>query len=350
MAARAIREALHRLKPHLQVTLYDPIERVFPFFPQWGNAGLAVTTRYLRSVYGKSWGEERSPWVRWISQWAIWQRSLPAFQDGVVLATHVVPLRMALHTRERCRKNWRVYGVVTDYGAHGYWPIDGVDGYFVAHEEICEDFIRRGGKPEKIYPTGIPLRKGFEPGAGWQAPQGERVLQVGILAGGVYSGAYTSMEAWLREFWETLEARRDRVHFTVVTGNRETLRERVGRWAQRSRLEVDVRGFVNDMVGFMREQDLLVSKPGGLTVAESLACGLPLGCLRPGPGAESANVSFLRRHGLFLDASSPELAARLIWRAVDDPQWLLTLKDKFRMVGKPDSAEKVARMVLGGLE
>lgn len=330
--------------------MYDPIERIWPFFPRLGNAGLAVTTRYLRSVYGQTWKGGRSPWVKWISQWGVWQRSLPAFQEGIVLATHVVPLRMALYTREQGKKKWRVYGVVTDYGAHGYWPVEGVDGYFVAHEEIREEFIRRGGDPEKIHSTGIPLRKGFESEGGWQALRGGGVLQVGILVGGVYNGAYTVMEAWLGKFWEALGPCRDRVRFTVVTGNRETLRERVRMLSQRSRLEVDVQGFVSDMVGFMRQQDLLFSKPGGLTVAEALACGLPLGCLRPGPGAESANVSFLARHGLFLDASSPELAARLTWRAMDDSQWLLTLKDKFRAVGKPNSAEEVVRIVLGGME
>ncbi|GAP07013.1 MAG TPA: hypothetical protein DEQ80_09800 [Anaerolinea thermolimosa] len=350
MAARAIRDALLRLEPQLQVALYDPIERVFPFFPQVGNTGLAVTTRYLRFVYGKAWRGGKSPWVRWVSQWEFWQRSLPEFQDGVVLATHVVPLRMALHARQRYKKNWRVYGVVTDFGAHGYWPIEGVDGYFVAHEDVREDFIKRGKNPEKIHPTGIPLRKGFEPEEGWPALRGGGVLQVGILAGGVYSGAYTSMEAWLRNFWEALEPCQTRVRFTVVTGNRETLRERVRRLSRRTQLEVDVQGFVSDMVGFMRGQDLLFSKPGGLTVAESLACGLPLGCLRAGAGAESANVSFLARHGLFLDASSPELAARLVWRAMEDTRWLLTLKDTFRAIGKPDAAEQVARMVLGGLE
>lgn len=267
-----------------------------------------------------------------------------------MLATHVVPLRMALHIRKCYKKNWRVYGVVTDYGAHGYWPLGGVDGYFVAHEDVGEEFIRRGGSSEKIYPTGIPLRKGFEPGRQWQALQSGGVLQVGILAGGVYSGAYTSMEAWLREFWEMLEACRDRVRFTVVTGNRETLRSQLRSLSEQCRLEVDVRGFVSDMVGFMRDQDLLFSKPGGLTLAESLACGLPLGCLRPGPGAEAANAAFLLRHSLFLDASSPEMAARLTRRALEDPQWLHTLREDFRAIGKPDAAEEVARIILGGME
>ena len=53
--------------------------------------------------------------------------------------------------------------IMTDYAPHNQWLVAHkyVDYYFVAHEGMKEDLIKRGIKKSKIFATGIPLSNRF---------------------------------------------------------------------------------------------------------------------------------------------------------------------------------------------
>ncbi|MFO0702410.1 MAG: glycosyltransferase [Candidatus Andersenbacteria bacterium] len=55
-------------------------------------------------------------------------------------------------------------------------------------------------------------------------------------------------------------------------------------------------GWIDNMHELLAVTDVLVAKPGGLTLAEALARGVPMLAFRPIPGQEDANVAFLERH------------------------------------------------------
>ena len=51
--------------------------------------------------------------------------------------------------------------------------------------------------------------------------------------------------------------------------------------------------FVDNVEDYMHASDLIITKPGGLTTSESLACGLPMAVFKAYPGQESQNADFL---------------------------------------------------------
>ena len=56
-------------------------------------------------------------------------------------------------------------------------------------------------------------------------------------------------------------------------------------------------GFTNEMHKLMAASDLVVTKPGGLTVSECLALGKPMLLISPIPGQEEHNAGFLMEEG-----------------------------------------------------
>lgn len=350
LAARALGDALSRENFRVQVQAYDPLERLHPAIVKLENLGLALSVRFARGQYDRHWRKGSSPLVALASAWRFLHRHMPRQKGGAVIATHVFPLRMAIAFKRRTGADWRIYGVVTDYGAHGYWPTQGVDGYFVAHEDVRDVLIRRGVAEARVHASGIPLRLDFDRPETWEAPRAGGPLRVAFLAGGVHSGAYTSTLSWFVGLTDALAVKPDQVRISVVTGNRVHLMKSLEAAMRKGPWEVNVRGLVHDMAGFMRSHDLLLAKPGGLAVAESLACGLPLACLNPGPGQETANADFLARYGLFLEAFTAEHAAQVIERAVSEPGWLASLRRQASGLGKPGAARDAARRVLGEME
>lgn len=51
--------------------------------------------------------------------------------------------------------------------------------------------------------------------------------------------------------------------------------------------------FTEEIPRYMHISDLIVTKPGGLTVSEAIASDLPIAAYKPIPGQEEQNVEFL---------------------------------------------------------
>ena len=86
----------------------------------------------------------------------------------------------------------------------------------------------------------------------------------------------------------------------------------------------------------MHISDLIVTKPGGLTVTESLACSLPMAIYSAFPGQERDNAEFLLNKG----------AAIMLRKktGADDIVNLVKDKEKLDEMHRPDSAEKIFRL------
>ncbi len=88
----------------------------------------------------------------------------------------------------------------------------------------------------------------------------------------------------------------------------------------------------------MDAADLVVSKPGGLTMAECLAKGKPVILMDPIPGQEQRNAETLLEAGCAVRAFDPDEA---LWKAntlLADPARLAGLADRSRAFGRPRAA------------
>ena len=71
--------------------------------------------------------------------------------------------------------------------------------------------------------------------------------------------------------------------------------------------------FSNQVPELMHISEFVVTKPGGLTTSESLACNLPMVIINPLPGQEEENAELLVKDGI------------AVWIKKDDnPQLILT--------------------------
>jgi processive 1,2-diacylglycerol beta-glucosyltransferase len=106
-------------------------------------------------------------------------------------------------------------------------------------------------------------------------------------------------------------------------------------------------GFTNEIHKMMAASDLVVTKPGGLTVSECLALGKPMLLISPIPGQEEHNAGFLMEEGaawLAYDAIGLDYKVALL---MADPAKLATMAARSRALGKPQAARAVLQHVLG---
>jgi processive 1,2-diacylglycerol beta-glucosyltransferase len=106
-------------------------------------------------------------------------------------------------------------------------------------------------------------------------------------------------------------------------------------------------GFINTVERVMAASDLAITKPGGLTSSECLAMGLPMIIVSPIPGQEDRNADYLLEQGVALKACDVNAVAWRVNMLLNEPEQLEVMREKARLIDRPDSARKVLDCVLG---
>jgi processive 1,2-diacylglycerol beta-glucosyltransferase len=133
----------------------------------------------------------------------------------------------------------------------------------------------------------------------------------------------------------------------LVTGRNRQMEGRVRRQCQRSP-RFRVLGWVNNMHEWLAAADLLVSKPGGMTVAEAINSGVPLLALDPLPGAERRACDLVEKWQVGYWIKRAAGLAPVIERLLDNPQEIERLRASARTLARPHAAREAAEAILKG--
>src|SRR5207247_2147976 len=130
----------------------------------------------------------------------------------------------------------------------------------------------------------------------------------------------------------------------LVAGHDTSLRRKLERLTDGSR--VRTLGYVEDVRRLMAAADLLVTKAGGLTLAEAMVAEVPILAYGSLPGQERRNERFAARAGAALVARSYVELVHLLDRALGDPDLLERLRARIRRLRRRDATQRVVSAVL----
>jgi processive 1,2-diacylglycerol beta-glucosyltransferase len=232
---------------------------------------------------------------------------------------------------------------VTDFVAHSQWMPRPVDRYCVAAEEVRNEFVARGIPPDRVIVTGVPVRAEFSRPVETIAARREWGLAPGLPTVVAMAGTQGSLGR-LHDVVRALLSRERPLQAVVVAGRDERLRARLAHLAAGS--PVQVVGYVEDVRTLLAAADLLVTKAGGMTLAEATATEVPLLLYGTLPGQEVGNERFASRAGIALVARSRGELGRLLDRALTDPDTVERMQGSLRRLRRPDAAAHIVDLVL----
>lgn len=191
--------------------------------------------------------------------------------------------------------------VVTDpcYGFWKGWACDEVRLYLVASDEARQQLIDYGIAPERIKVSGMPVHPKFD------LPD-ERTAQDARSALGLDPEKFTVFvnAGWVgggnvpEIFRELVRGELD-VQAIFLAGRNEELRVEAEELASGAKFPVKVIGYSEHVEQLMQAANVMISKLGGLTTFEALACRLPIIAdviTKPMP-QESGTVALIARRG-----------------------------------------------------
>jgi processive 1,2-diacylglycerol beta-glucosyltransferase len=266
---------------------------------------------------------------------------LHALAPEAVVATQMLPATLLSYIRDNGELvETPSFGVLTDYGVHDFWARCGLDCLCVAHQDLAVDFDRKG-TASRVVVTGMPLIGEFaEPPA---PAVGRRALGLAadqptiLVTGGAYAfGVDETLSALL--------AADPRWQIVATTASRRSGGAGVGELAVGHRQRLQRVEWPGSMAPLVSAADVVVGKPGGLTLSEAMACGRPFLATCSLAGQEGHNVRFLERHGFGVQVEGDGLIAALR-EMLANPDRLARMGAAARRHGVRDGAQRIAALI-----
>jgi processive 1,2-diacylglycerol beta-glucosyltransferase len=215
---------------------------------------------------------------------------LNAKHYDAVISCHAMTSAIVSYLKLKNKFNGKLIVAFSDYHLHRYWMFDNVDLYLANIPEQKKEMVALGTPAEKIAVVGMTLKQMFQADV-FNVKRELGISQdkkVVLVAGGT-SGYGIDLRA-------IQDLQKDAV-VIVVCGNNKKLHDQLVLHANES---LKVFGYVNNFPELYAIADILVSKPGGLTIAECLQRNLAVAVTSFMPGQERLNYHYLRDHKLIM--------------------------------------------------
>lgn len=239
--------------------------------------------------------------------------------------------------------------VVTDpcYGFWRGWACDDVSLYLVANNDARQQLVDYGVDPAKIKISGLPLNPKFREVDEIDAQNARKAFgldpdkfTVFVNAGWIGGGNIPGI------FKELIRGELD-VQAIFLAGKNEALRIEVEELAKTAKFPVKVIGYSDEVEKLMQSANVMVSKLGGLTTFEALACRLPIiadGTTPPMP-QEAGTLKLLADGGAGILLERSVDIVPTIRSLVGDSVRYRDLRAATRSLATPDATEHIVREI-----
>lgn len=247
------------------------------------------------------------------------QELLAQYRPDAVVCTHPSCAQLVTYHKEKTGDTLPLITCVTDLTSHSEWINAGTNYYLVGAPDIRDALVEKGVEADCILVTGIPVKPEFQPPVHRGGGRDRHLL---IMGGGL--GLLPRKDT----FYEALNTL-DQVKTTLITGGNQKLYDRLhGKYEN-----IEVLGFTDKVYEYMSKADLLLSKPGGITLSETITTELPILAWEPFLQQEINNARFITRHQIGRTASKePEACIEAIKRLIYDDAALSRMSSNMRLL------------------
>ena len=271
-------------------------------------------------------------------------KEIARIEPDAIVCTHFLPAEILARLRRNGQLKCPVWVQVTDFDVHQMWVHNGITGYFAGNEEVAYRLRDKGIASDAICVSGIPVMAEFGQAMDRAACANELGIDpvrttLLLMGGGAGLGK-------LEQVAERLMGMNRDFQLIVMAGRNLATLASLRQLEKRFPNRLVALGYTRQVAKLMACSDLAITKPGGLTVSECLAMGLPMILFQAIPGQEERNADYLLEQGVALKASD---AATLEYRLIDllrHPERLADMRRRATGLGRSNAARDVVNTVL----
>ncbi|MDO8602308.1 MAG: glycosyltransferase [Candidatus Omnitrophota bacterium] len=265
----------------------------------------------------------------------------------VVVSTHFMPSEIVSGLKERGEFRGKLVNVVTDFISHSFWMARSSDYFIGAIQRTKKDLLSRAVPEEKIRIMGIPCDPVFSVSKGRENLTKQLGIEPGFFNVLIMSGGFGTgpMEEIVAEISNLDPETRGKLQLIAICGKNEFLLHKLNKAAQGLGVKLKTFGYMNNVDEFMEVSDIIVTKPGGLTISEALSKTLPMIIVQPILGQETRNCNILTGYGTAVRARNTQEACGYIEEFVSSPERMIGVRTRIKLLRYPDAAKNIVEFV-----
>lgn len=389
-AANAIKLYLEEFS--YEVIVLDTLEYINPILNKTITEGYEFIVRKKPSIYKVMYNtSNKKSIVQAIAKInsLISKKLVPLINEydpDIVITTHPFSTEMVSRLKGLRKIDAPIICIMTDYSPHRTWINDNVDAYVVSNDEMIKSMYDMGVPYWKVYPYGIPIDEAF-----YERKDRSIVLEeigldpklpmILIMAGSLGVGNILEIYKGLLDIPINFQ-------IVVITGRNEKLygaiqeiicginkkkhhvlksfkryvsniKFRKLRFIKKHSIATEsetmfrsihkkntkILYFTDQVDKYMKTADLIITKPGGLTITEALACNLPMAIFDAIPGQEQENADFLVSNNMAIRLKNGTEGIDEIKNLLQNINELESMKSSCRTFAKSDSLKKIKNLI-----
>ena len=378
-AANALKEYIMSKEPDSVVKIEDTIEYASPFLNKAVTEGYVYMATKTPRMYGTFYKtiDRESPMNKTfevaVNQYR--KKFMPMIYDfapDIIVTTHPIGTEMASAIKVKENVPIPIVSIVADFAAHQTYVSNGVDAYIVSSNEMIGQMMLRGVDSSMILPYGIPVKQAFFKKIDKRAAMESEGLNPDVPTILIMAGSFGVTDI-LKVYHKIVKSECD-FQIVTITGKNEKLYETFVRYLSKLTLnntlfEFDLQKpaglktslklsrhkkpfkptkllyYTDEVEKYMQIADLIVTKPGGLTVSESIATGLPMGIFKAIPGQEEQNADYLVRSGMAVRIEKNNHCTETITELISNPEKLAQMRECIQRSSCGNSSERICQLM-----
>lgn len=389
-ASAAMKKTIEEKDGTAVVKIIDALECVSHLFNKTVSDGYIFMAKNTPKLYGtvyKSSNKDTSlnSMVSKITQ-KVSKKLLPVieeFNPDVIVSAHPFATEMAANLKEKYGVKAPLISIVTDFAPHKTYVADATDCYVVSSDEMIDGLNKMGVPREKIYSLGIPIDMSFYLEHNREKIMMEKELNPMLPTVLIMAGSFGVTD--ILEIYKNIIKIDEEFQIVVITGKNMKLYESFEKLLNiddedeektkahgvasqlKEKIKTEIKEsaigqkfyqneltnskptkllyFINDVYKYMSISDLIITKPGGLTVSESLASALPMAIFKAYPGQEAENAEFLIKNNMAVKLPEKEGCKETIEELLKHPEKLEAMKEACRTFCKTRSADNIYKLM-----
>lgn len=320
-AANALIEGIQQINPTIHCEKVDILTYsygkmeaiVSKVYLNWIHAFPQIYNKiYQFSVYRRIEDNKRYRIYEWLFL-PFMKKLIEEKQPDLIICTHSLPAYMLNLLKTNNELKIPVINVYTDYFIHSFWGVEHIDYHFVSSIAMKEFLIKKGIQKERIFITGIPINPKISKQIRNKGHLKKSKYSILVSGGNLGIGA---IECLFNTISDTKYEQQ--LQFYVLCGKNLKLYKKLKKLNSDYLIPFTYIACREQMNQLYNQMDAIITKPGGVTISESLFKRIPIFVVYALPGQEEINLMQLKDLGLVFHIEKAEIVDQLIAKLNDE--------------------------------
>ncbi|MBU5271415.1 diglucosyl diacylglycerol synthase [Staphylococcus caprae] len=330
---------------HLSVIQHDLFMEAHPIMTSICKKWYINSFRYFRNMYKRFYYSRPNELDKCFYKYYGLNKLINLLikeKPDLILLTFPTPVMSVL--TEQFNINIPIATVMTDYRMHKNWITPDSQRYYVATKDTKQDFVEAGVPASHIKVTGIPIADKFEEPINKEAWLAKHHLDPNKPTILMSAGAFGVSKGFDYMINEILD-KSPHSQVVMICGRSKELKRSL-KSKFKDNPSVLILGYTNYMNEWMASSQLMITKPGGITISEGLTRCIPMIFLNPAPGQELENAHYFEEKGFGKIADTPNEAINIVSDLTNHEHKLENMTNQMRESKVSYSTQKLCRDLL----